>query len=89
MDSELRHMVVIGDSIERDLKPAINLGCTGIWASYGKRNEFDEGLLRQVVPDLLPEVSIARQEASGPICEARKFEDIVRHLPIQQVMQYE
>lgn len=37
MGSELRQMVVIGDSIERDLEPAINLGCTGIWASYGKR----------------------------------------------------
>jgi phosphoglycolate phosphatase len=81
-----RNIVVIGDSIERDLQPAVDLGCTGMWASYGKRSNNGEGLLRQVVPHLLPEVRNIRGTASGEICEAYQFEDVVQHLPIQQFL---
>lgn len=81
-----RNIVVIGDSVERDLLPAIDLGCTGIWASYGKRSTGGEELLRQVVPHLLPEVRKMGSAASGEIYEAHQFEDIVQHLPIQQFL---
>ena len=81
-----RNIVVIGDSVERDLQPAIDIGCTGMWASYGKRSGDGEALLRQVVPHLLPEVRNMRSAASGEICEAYQFEDVVQHLPIQQFL---
>ncbi len=81
-----RNIVVIGDSVERDLLPAIALGCTGIWASYGKRSTDGEGLLRQVVPHLLPEVQNMRSTPSKEICEAFQFEDVVQYLPIQQFL---
>ena len=81
-----RNIVVIGDSVERDLQPAVDIGCTGMWASYGKRSTDGEVLLRQVVPHLLPEVRNMRSAASREICEASQFEDVVRHLPIQQFL---
>jgi FMN phosphatase YigB (HAD superfamily) len=81
-----RKIVVIGDSVERDLLPAMDLGCKGIWASYGRRSPGGEGLLRQVVPNLLPEVRNMRSSAPVEICEAGQFEDVVQHLPIQQFL---
>jgi FMN phosphatase YigB (HAD superfamily) len=81
-----RNIVVIGDSIERDLLPAMDLGCIGVWASYGKRSAGTEGLLRQVVPDLLPEVKIMRSTAPAQIRKADQFADVVQHLPIQQFL---
>jgi FMN phosphatase YigB (HAD superfamily) len=86
MELNPRNIVVIGDSVERDLLPAIELGCTGVWASYGKRSIGGERLLRQVVPHLLPEVRNIRSAASNGICEAYQFEDVVQHLPIQQFL---
>jgi phosphoglycolate phosphatase len=86
MGINLRNIVVIGDSIERDLQPAIDLGCIGIWASYGKRSSGSEGLLRQVIPHLLPEVRDIRNEPPGKISEACQFEDVVQYLPIQQFL---
>jgi FMN phosphatase YigB (HAD superfamily) len=86
MELNPRNIVVIGDSVERDLLPAIELGCTGVWASYGKRTTGGERLLRQVVPHLLPEVRNIRSASSSGICEAYQFEDVVQHLPIQQFL---
>jgi FMN phosphatase YigB (HAD superfamily) len=80
-------IVVIGDSVPRDLIPALELGFTGVWARYGRRDRRSEGLLQSLVPSILPEARGAPEiPASLPIADT--FQDVVRYLPIQQVLPF-
>jgi FMN phosphatase YigB (HAD superfamily) len=75
---------VVGDSLQRDLAPAVSLGMNGLWARYGTRRFADEQLLPRLVPSRLPEVS-----SSAPNVDALpidSFSEVVGYLPIQQCL---
>lgn len=86
LGSAAENITVIGDSIRRDLMPALELGCTVVWARYGLRDHATEGLLRDVVPDILPEVIDTKPEVPASVHIADRFEDVVAHLPVQQLL---
>jgi phosphoglycolate phosphatase len=81
-------ITVIGDSVARDLLPALELGFTGVWARYGRRNPNKEGLLKSLVPDVLPEARPA-QDVPTAVPTADRFEDVLKYLPVQQVLPFE
>lgn len=79
-------VTVVGDSVQRDLVPAIEVGMAGVWASYGQRDGKREDLLQSVVPSRLPELgSRTTPEAVGASTITR-FNQVVEHMPIQQLM---
>ena len=52
-----RDAIVVGDSVQKDLAPAMAMGATGVWARYGtefERRNFDTLL------------SLTMWSASGP-----------------------
>lgn len=78
--------VTVGDSYQRDLRPAAQLGMTALWASYGHRDGSGEGLLQSVVPNRLPEVGLAYQPTEFPAFKIDKFADVISYLPVQQLL---
>lgn len=77
--------VAVGDSFERDLAPALELGMTCLHAGYGSRSISDGGLLLKVVPSILPEVrrsSVPHSAAS--VVSINRFEEALAYLPVQQ-----
>jgi phosphoglycolate phosphatase len=76
---------VIGDSVTRDLIPALDVGFTAVLAAYGHRHKA-EGLLREVVPHVLPEVGQSRGKIPFGIHRAVRFSDVVRHLTVRQTI---
>ena len=81
-------ITVIGDSIARDLVPALQLGFTGVWARYGRRDHSKEGLLRSLVPDVLPEARPV-QDVPPDVPTVDRFQDVLNYLPVQQLLPFE
>jgi phosphoglycolate phosphatase len=79
-------VTVVGDSVQRDLIPAVDAGMAAVWASYGQRDGRREDLLQSVIPHRLPELgSRATPEAIGAATITR-FNQVVEHMPIQQLI---
>jgi FMN phosphatase YigB (HAD superfamily) len=76
---------VIGDSVSRDLVPAVDVGFTAVLADYGHR-AAPESLLRSVVPHVLPEVGQSRSKIPVGIHRAVRFSDVVRHMTVRQTI---
>lgn len=84
----LDQVTVIGDSIERDLRPAQEIGMHAVWARYGKRNIAAEALFMSIVPFRLPEARESSPSGSNDISGWQPavdcFPEIIALLPIQQ-----
>jgi len=78
-------VTVVGDSIPRDLVPAMDAGMNAVWARYGIRDIERETLLRRVVPNRLPELQ-SRNNCSVPPTTIDLFEHVVQQLPVQQIL---
>ena len=81
--------VVVGDSYERDLAPAAELGVTCLRAAYGERPRTEDSLLLQVAPSVHPEVRGRRQPTTcdqGRIEDISAFGEVLRYLPVQQTL---
>ncbi|XVV15287.1 HAD family hydrolase [Actinoplanes sp. CA-131856] len=84
---EADRVTVIGDSVERDLLPAVQLGFGAVWARYGRRDRAEDHLMmRRIVPDVLPEVRRKGPALPSQISAADRFEDILSYLPVQQML---
>jgi phosphoglycolate phosphatase len=83
-----QEIAVIGDSVSRDLLPALELGLTGIWARYGRRDHTKEGLLKSLVPDVLPEAR-PTQDAPSTVPTVDRFQEVLDYLPVQQLLPLE
>ncbi|MEU9213416.1 HAD family hydrolase [Streptomyces sp. NPDC048415] len=81
-----RYVTVIGDSVARDLVPAVEVGCTAVWARYGRRSGVD-GLMAEVVPHILPEVGIAEPIDAPTIRRVDSFEGVLAYMATQQVIE--
>jgi phosphoglycolate phosphatase len=81
-------VVVVGDSIQRDLAPAIAVGARGVWARYGTRRFEAERLIPKVVPFKLPEVTGRPGAAVEAVPSIDRFDEVLRHLPVQQVLEF-
>ncbi len=79
--------VAIGDSLEKDIRPALELGMTGVWAEYGREcSSPNMKFLLSVTPwteaRIKAEYSTASQLRSF---NAARFQDLRNHLaPLQQ-----
>lgn len=81
-------ITVIGDSVARDLLPALQLGFTGVWARYGRRDNRKESLLKSLVPDVLPEAR-STQAVPSTVPTVDRFQDVLNYLPVQQLLPFE
>jgi phosphoglycolate phosphatase-like HAD superfamily hydrolase len=77
-------MTVIGDSVARDLLPAVELGCTVVWARYGRRSTV-HGIMKSIVPHVLPEVG-AEASGSPAVPSVDTFEEVLQFMATQQVI---
>lgn len=87
-DIESHRVAVVGDSITRDLSPAIDNGMRAIWARYGKRSggAATEQLLMRVVPSRHPEVGHAIRDDSTLAVTIDSFHQVIETMPVQQVI---
>ncbi|WP_028805917.1 HAD family hydrolase [Streptomyces sp. 142MFCol3.1] len=80
-----RYVTVIGDSVARDLVPAVEAGCAAVWARYGRRSGVG-GLMAEVVPHILPEVGMAEPADTSAIRRVDSFEGVLAYMATQQVI---
>jgi FMN phosphatase YigB (HAD superfamily) len=81
------NMVVVGDSIERDLIPAMTVGARPLWARYGTRRFDSEKLIPKVVPFRLPEVT-KKPTIPAAVAGIDRFNEVLQHLPVQQILSF-
>lgn len=82
-----RDVYVIGDSVDKDLIPAIELGATGIWASYGtKYEQKNMDTLIRVTDWSLSEIKTAYGDPAGEhdYLKIDSFSEISQYLPVNQ-----
>ncbi|MFD2082933.1 FMN phosphatase YigB, HAD superfamily [Actinopolymorpha cephalotaxi] len=75
-------VLVVGDSVTRDVQPAIESGFIAAWAQYGIRDTSKEPLLQSVVPSRLSDLLVQPELPDG--CSAiDTFADVVNLIPGQ------
>lgn len=79
---------VVGDSVPRDLVPALEAGMTALWARYGRRDISKETVLQSVVPNRLPEIVGEPTAMVQSILPIDNFSEVLSYLPVQQLLRY-
>jgi FMN phosphatase YigB (HAD superfamily) len=89
-DIPAERVTVIGDSVPRDLAPAVQIGMRTVWARYGRRTgSADETLLMKVVPHRLPEVGARVVDDCASDFQVDSFREILEVMPVQQLLWFD